>query len=92
MLQYILASGIGRSEIDVITILSTTMFLQEYVYIYFIAWPNLRQQQSFNYSFEWQSHAIYKSVVSGTKKLGLLLVFEFQGKSTFIALFQKSAA
>ena len=83
MLQYILASGIGRSEKDVITILSTTMFLQEYVYIYFIAWPNLRQQQSFNYSFEWQSHAIYKSVVSGTKKLGLLLVFEFQGKSSF---------
>ena len=34
MLQYILASGIGRSEKDVITILSTTMFLQEYVYIY----------------------------------------------------------
>ena len=62
------------------------------IYIYFIAWPNLRQQQSFNYSFEWQSHAIYKSVVSGTKKLGLLLVFEFQGKSSFIALFQKSAA
>ena len=36
MLQYILASGIGRSEKDVITILSTTMFLQEYVYIYIL--------------------------------------------------------
>ena len=71
---------------------ANTNFFLTRICIHFIARPNLRQQQSFNYSFEWQSHAIYKSVVSGTKKLGLLLVFEFQGISSFIALFQKSAA